>query len=418
MLLVLKATATKNEPTDAEQAAVQRPKHASTTASSNTSNANTASSPERNNPQSWPDPATSGETFTQSTSSAATSITAVDLDPPAPAPPPEAPTHLRTWYPVLLATLTTLLIGLPISYALNEDRPLDFSILWLAWAASVRAQSTLRRIHIPRVSPDVRRILATFLNPVLLTTFTLAAYTRLKAPARSLPVEAVLSTFSGGATLSQLWAGASAPGSTFGAGDAALSLLEVGMVTWGFKLYECRRQLFSLSGLSVVLVSLLSAAFSSFVSVAMSRAMTIGARESLSFAARSTTLALSKPSTTALGGSEMINACLVVGNGIFGQLIAPWLLRGLRIREISPESKDSEGPAQRDGREACDSAAEVATGAAVGMNGAAMGVSYLYERRSRAAPYAALSMTAFGVATTVLASVEPFQGALRRLAGL
>ena len=244
----------------------------------------------------------------------------------------------------------------------------------------------------------------------------MAAYTRLKAPARSIPVDTVLSTFSGGATLSQIWAGAYTPGSSFGAGDAALSLLEVGMVTWGFKLYECRRQLFSLSGLSVVLVSALSAGFSSFVSVAMSRAMTIDPQESLSFASRSTTLALSKPSTTALGGSEMVNACLVVGNGIFGQLIAPWLLRGLRIREISSEPKEGEG--QRDGCDERDSAAEVATGAAVGMNGAAMGVSYLYERKSRAAPYAALSMTAFGVGTTVLASVEPFQGALRKLAGL
>lgn len=418
MLLILKATPPKNQETDAEQVASdQRRKHASTSNSSETSNTNTNLSRESNPQPDWPTTAANppGHAFNQSTSSAATSITAVDLEPtPAPAPAPAAPTHLRTWYPVILATLAALLIGLPISYSLSEDRPLDFSILWLAWVASVRAQSTLRHINIPRVSPDVRRILATFLNPVLLTTFTMAAYTRLKAPARNTPVEAVLSTFSGGATLSQLWAGAAAPGSAFGAGDAALSLLEVGMVTWGFKLYECRRQLFSLSGLSVVLVSVLSAAFSSFVSVAMSRAMTIGAEESLSFAARSTTLALSKPSTTALGGSEMVNACLVVGNGIFGQLIAPWLLRGLRIREMPSEARDG-GSERGDGR---DSAVEVATGAAVGMNGAAMGVSYLYERKSRAAPYAALSMTAFGVVTTVLASVEPFQSALKKLAGL
>ncbi len=38
---------------------------------------------------------------------------------------------------------------------------------------------------------------------------------------------------------------------------------------------------------------------------------------------------------------------------------------------------------------------------------AAMGTAYLYEDGSRAAPYAALSMTMFGVMTVVFTSIRP-----------
>lgn len=57
----------------------------------------------------------------------------------------------------------------------------------------------------------------------------------------------------------------------------------------------------------------------------------------------------------------------------------------------------------------------VAAGVAVGTNGAAMGVSHLYETGSQAAPYAVLSMTVFGV-ITVFITVDPFRGHVERLA--
>lgn len=419
MLPVLR-TPTKNQ--NATELEEGRPKNESKLTSTTTSNKSQSTHTMFH--QSWPSsraPTLTGTPLDSpaakegsAPSSAATSITAVDLK-----PPPSQPSHLRAWAPAVVSAFCVLAIGLPASYGADEDRPLDFSVLWLAWVVSIKAQATLRRLSIPGLPADIRRILATFLNPVLLTTFVMAAYTRIKASVRDVPVETVLDTFSSGTPLAQLWSGTAPDKSpAFGAGDAALSLLEVGIVVWGFKLHECRRQLFSLSGLSVVLVSVLSAAFSAFVSVAMARAMGIGGRESLSFAARSTTLALAKPSTTALGGSEMVNACLVVGNGIFGQLIAPWLLRGLRIRDRSADDTRDGGKEEQSCGQDGDSAVEVATGATVGMNGAAMGVSYLYERGSRAAPYAVLSMTAFGVATTVLASVKPFQDALRTIAGV
>ncbi|KIH92422.1 hypothetical protein SPBR_02416 [Sporothrix brasiliensis 5110] len=54
-----------------------------------------------------------------------------------------------------------------------------------------------------------------------------------------------------------------------------------------------------------------------------------------------------------------------------------------------------------------DSPGTVAAGMTVGINAAAMGTAYLYEDGSRAAPYAALSMTVFGVMTVVLTSIQP-----------
>ncbi|KAL2104908.1 hypothetical protein VUR80DRAFT_9366 [Thermomyces stellatus] len=315
-----------------------------------------------------------------------------------------------------MTLLFVLLVGLPIALAANEHRPLDLSVLWLAWVASVKGQAALRRLSHRKVPKDITRIVATFLNPVLLTTVIMTGYTRIKESAMRTPLDHILKAFSSGTTLAQLWSMGKLH--SFGAGDAALSLLEVGIVVWGFKLHECRHELFSLSGFLIVLVSLLCAVFSAFVSIAMARAMNIGGNESLTFASRSTTLALAKPSTTALGGSEMINACLVVGNGIFGQLLAPWFLRALRIRDRPNDVAGNDRKEGGSGRGGGDSAVEVAAGATVGMNGAAMGVSYLYERKSRAAPYAALSMTAFGVGTTILASVGPFQEALRSVAGV
>ena len=57
-----------------------------------------------------------------------------------------------------------------------------------------------------------------------------------------------------------------------------------------------------------------------------------------------------------------------------------------------------------------DTPGTVATGMTVGINAAAMGTAYLYEDGSRTAPYAALSMTVFGVMTVVFTSIQPLAG--------
>lgn len=49
----------------------------------------------------------------------------------------------------------------------------------------------------------------------------------------------------------------------------------------------------------------------------------------------------------------------------------------------------------------------VANGVTIGINAAAMGTAHLYEQNSHAAPYAALSMTAFGVFTVLFAVRSP-----------
>ncbi|EPE05895.1 hypothetical protein F503_08426 [Ophiostoma piceae UAMH 11346] len=54
-----------------------------------------------------------------------------------------------------------------------------------------------------------------------------------------------------------------------------------------------------------------------------------------------------------------------------------------------------------------DSASTVSAGMTIGINAAAMGTAYLYEDGSRSAPYAALSMTVFGVMTVIFTSIQP-----------
>ncbi|KAK3368727.1 hypothetical protein B0H63DRAFT_529093 [Podospora didyma] len=54
-----------------------------------------------------------------------------------------------------------------------------------------------------------------------------------------------------------------------------------------------------------------------------------------------------------------------------------------------------------------DEPCTVAAGVTIGINAAAMGTAYLYEAKSDAAPYAALSMIALGIMTVVFSSIQP-----------
>lgn len=294
------------------------------------------------------------------------------------------------------------------------------------------------------------------MNPVLLTTLLMTGYTRAKASVLGPGgLARTLKKFSGGTPLYALWTSAingiripANPPGWFGAGDAALSILECGILIWGFKLSECRRQIFSVAGLLAIVLCTVAAAANIFLSVLASRAIGLHVSEALSFAARSTTLALAKPATEAIGGNSPVNAMLVVSNGILGQLLYPFILDKLgvskhdddeesvaasqetatnesaSIQPISSNTNNSSAPpppllfpkSWHQGTSTTDSPVTVAAGIAIGINGAAMGVSYLYETRSRAAPYAALSMMVFGVMTVVFTTVEPFKGTLISLA--
>ncbi|KAG5931060.1 hypothetical protein E4U53_001965 [Claviceps sorghi] len=321
-------------------------------------------------------------------------------------------------------------LGVPLQLTLADSRALDGFVLWLCWMTAVRLQRAAKHSAVLMVSARGRHTLATMMNPVLVTTALMLGYTRLRG-ALSRPdggVAAVLADLSSGTPLYALWTAlarsaplAGNPRRWFGAGDLALSLLECGIVAWGFKLYECRRQLFSASGLAISLLCSVAAAANVFLPVLLASALGLDAPEALAFAARSTTLALAKPAVKTLGGNLALNASLVVGNGILGQLLYPLLLEKLSIPAADPsvvgdKARNPDPDPNPDPEAKGDEIRTVAAGTAIGINGAAMGVSYLYDVRSRAAPYAVLSMTIFGVMTVAFTTLEPFKGVLLALA--
>ncbi|KAM0252360.1 hypothetical protein ACHAQJ_007742 [Trichoderma viride] len=360
---------------------------------------------------------------------------------------------LSRHYPILLSLTLAFTVGLPLAIATHEERLLDGFILWFIWISSVRSQRAFKHSQICNFSISLKRGLATMMNPVLVTTLLMTAYTRAKASVLGPGgLTRTLKTFSGGTPLYALWTSAISgvripnnPTDWFGAGDAALSILECGILIWGFKLSECRRQIFSIAGLLSIILCTVAAAANVFLSVLASRAIGLSTSEALSFAARSTTLALAKPATEAIGGNSPVNAMLVVSNGILGQLLYPFILDKLGVSKheddetaaptthetMTTESLPIPPPlgshlisanvpffpkSWHQNTSTTDSPITVAAGIAIGINGAAMGVSYLYETRSRAAPYAALSMMVFGVMTVVFTTVEPFKSTLISLA--
>ncbi|RSM13153.1 hypothetical protein CEP52_002016 [Fusarium oligoseptatum] len=315
--------------------------------------------------------------------------------------------HLWTSNFHLLASFFGIfLVGAPIAAAANEDRVLDGCVLWFVWALTLWLQRQFNTSRYCNNIPKLKNTLVTLMNPVLLSTLLMTAYTRGKAGAYgsdSLP--RVLSIFSSGTPLYALWTSVATntplPGNQspwFGAGDAALSILECGILIWGFKLYECQRQLFSMAGLLTILVATAAAAGNVFLSVLAGRTLGLDGPEALAFAARSTTLALAKPAMTALGGNPGVNAALVVSNGILGQLCYPFVLDKLGVKREDDDTSSQQGLPASESKNSFrslksllnttqqqlasgDDPITIAAGITVGINGAAMGVSYLYETK-------------------------------------
>ncbi|RNJ57892.1 hypothetical protein D7B24_005534 [Verticillium nonalfalfae] len=328
---------------------------------------------------------------------------------------------LQRSYSFLLPAGFLVVLGIPVSVATGDNRILDGCMLWFVWVSAGKLQMALSDENLlsrtPRMPKAVMLVLTTLMNPVLITILLMMAYTRAKAAATSTPLFDLLGEFSSGTNLSDLWShivdqyrlNQHQP-NHFGAGDGALAILECGIVVWGFKLYECRAQLASRAGLAVCIVSTVSAAINVFVSTLLAKAFGLAPPEALAFAARCTTLALARPAMDSLGGNQVINAALVVSNGIFGQLMYPFALKRLGIPADEPSSTNLETVDSN-----TDGARTIAAGTAIGINGAAMGVSYLYQQRSRAAPYSVLSMTVFGVMTVVFTGIQPSVKTLKAL---
>lgn len=361
-------------------------------------------------------------------------------------------------YPSIVSFLLIFAVGAPVAAGTGDSRFLDGCFIWFFWISAVRGQRCFKQSKFFPKNPRCKSAVSTLLNPVLITVLFMLAYTRAKASALGVAVSWVLDEFSQGSPLYAIWtAGATGNrldnnrASYFGAGDLALSILEVGILIWGFKLFECRRQLFSAAGIVTVVISIAVAAANVYLSVLLGVVCNLDAPEALAFAARSTTLALAKPAIEAVGGNVPANAGLVVANGILGQVLYPFALPCMGIKKeadaTQPQGSAAEGRAllNKDTADATkpdspprspiiestpdlspptpiafendpDDAITIAAGIAIGINGAAMGVAYLVENKSRAAPYAALAMTIFGVFTVVFTTVQPFTAALIALA--
>ncbi|KGQ08027.1 hypothetical protein BBAD15_g6625 [Beauveria bassiana D1-5] len=338
-------------------------------------------------------------------------------------------------WPVALSLLAGITVGLPIAVAVGDPRIADGCALWFFWIGSVTLQRVMKQqAKNHERAPRTLGILATLANPVMFTILLMMAYTRAKAYSMSVNISEVLYKLSSGLQLYTVWTlGAEQRPEFghqwFGAGDAALSMLGCGFVVWGFKLFECRRQLFSTSGIVTIFVSIVVAVGNVFLGTYAGLLMGLDRPEALACAARMTTLALAIPAMKNVGGNTSLTVALMITNGILGQLVYPQSLDGTKSghnqlkRKTSTDSCESTEtvilspavlPADEDDDQV-DSTDTVAAGIAIGINGAAMGVAYLYEHKSRSAPYAALAMTTYSVATVIFIAIQPFKDALLRL---
>lgn len=337
---------------------------------------------------------------------------------------------LAAHWPIWASLLLLLLVGVPLAGTSTDHRVLDGSLLWFIWVTSVRLHTWTRSKAVKSSHPGLMEALSILANPVITTTVMMTAYVHITAFALGQPdaVSQVHKWISSGSPLYEVWTAGmrhvtlpNNPTSWFGAGDAVLSILECGLIIWGFKLYECRNQLFNAKGVLVCIISIISAAGNSFYSVSVARVIGVSPASSLSFVAKNVTLALAKPAMEALDGNPAVNAALVVVSGMTGYVLYPWVIPRL---EAMAKKRSWATNNRRRGRSVShadndyDEPITVALGIAIGTNGLAMGVAYLYATNHRAAPYSALAMTVFGVTTVVLSTVEPFKSVIVALANM
>lgn len=348
---------------------------------------------------------------------------------------------------LILSWLLTILVGLPLRFHGQHDAFLSTSLLFALWFTTLAIQASLKKTP---SSSWLRTALFGLSNAVLWTSLLMIAYVFAESATTHRPLHAVLDTLQTNTTLTALvFPTTTSPAQTYlAAGDIALTILNAGLVSWGLKLYEYRRQLVSRAGLTVLLVSSVLAAGNVALGPLLARALGLrSAPTDLAFAARSVTLALGSPVMAALRGDVGLNAAMVVMSGIVFQVglgfgVGGWLERNVVERclppRAAPPSSNDDGEVTVTARSSVtlqgtddegldleaqvlaeECAAEtnkvdstprtVASGVTIGINAAAMGTAYLYEVKSEAAPYSALSMMAMGIMTVVFASIPPLQ---------
>ncbi|KAK0711929.1 hypothetical protein B0H67DRAFT_492063 [Lasiosphaeris hirsuta] len=317
-------------------------------------------------------------------------------------------------YPMLLLSWTlTLTVGLPLRLVSPATTVLSTTLLSAIWLTTLTLQSHLKTTT--SLPPALRTLLSGLTNAVLCTSLALIALAFAESAASRQPLHAVLATLQTNMTLPDLILSATTtsttprPVPTMAAGDIALCILNAGLVSWGLKLYEYRAQLLSRAGLTVFSVSSLLALGNVALGPLLARAVGLGpASRDLAFAARSVTLALGSPVMAMLGGDGGLNAAIVVVSGIVFQMglgfgVGGWMER--RVRGFVGAWGASAAAACC--RDHADDPRTVAAGVTIGINAAAMGTAYLYEVKSDAAPYSALSMMALGIMTVVFSTIQP-----------
>lgn len=237
---------------------------------------------------------------------------------------------------ITLSAVSFFLVGLPVAYSSPSTAsvvPLDTAFLFFTWLLFSAAQASTKTSSRLRNHPKWCAGIATMLNPVLWTSILLIVYAKIQSMARHWTIKAVIDDFVTNVTLSNFICGhidsinTTSPNYTgtfpFGAGDIASSILNAGIVGWGLKLFEYRRELWSRGGATVFIVSAAASILNIVLWPLLAHKIGVGpASRDLSFAARSVTIALGGPVMTTLGGDAGLNAVGVVVNGLVFQLAA------------------------------------------------------------------------------------------------
>ncbi|KAI4596724.1 hypothetical protein KJ359_005066 [Pestalotiopsis sp. 9143b] len=342
----------------------------------------------------------------------------------SPLPSSSAWSFLVRTAPLWLALFFAVAIGTPVYCAMDYDMPFETFAFLFFWIGAVYFQRFIKSWKRLELRPRSRSILSVALNPVLVTAVFGTAYFWIKAAVTQRNITDTLTPFKRHRSWADLITHLSRDGlfaEHVGAGDLANALLDAGIVSLGFKMFEYRRELWS--GFTVVLSTcLVFSTLNIFINVTFAGAMGLQAAEALAFCARNVTIALGVPAVSHLGGSTTLMSALVTFSGMLFQMTGDFLFTWLRVNDQELLSNHSIVSSFTDAELETEVSQEserktIAAGVAVGINAAAMGTSHLIERDSKCAAYSALSMTIFGALTVALTAVPAIARVLIGLAG-
>ncbi|ETS85631.1 hypothetical protein PFICI_03656 [Pestalotiopsis fici W106-1] len=324
--------------------------------------------------------------------------------------------------PLWISLLLAIIIGVPVYLTTKYDMPLEafcFTFLWIVAVHLQRFVKSWKRLELRR---RWRLALAVALNPVLITALLCSIYFWVKSALTGRQIGDMLIDFKHHRSWADIVVNLSEGGQfaqNVGAGDLANALLDAGIVSLGFKMFEYRRELWA-SFTIVFTTCLIFATLNVFVNLIFAVAIGLQPADALAFCARNVTIALGVPAVQHLGGSITMMSTLVTFSGLIFQMTGDFLFAWFRINDsvVAPNSiisSDSETSSQEEQSQGSEGKI-IAAGITVGINAAAMGTSHLIERDSRCSAYSALSMTIFGVMTVALTAVPAIKDELVFLA--